>query len=71
MKSIALSVALAASITGCAHKQMSNSELARSTVMVGAAVVITGAVVYAEYRSQSGPELPNTTSAALPPGGAR
>jgi hypothetical protein len=59
-------VVLALGFTGCAHgKSMTNQQLARGALGVGAAVLITGAIVYAEYRS-SPPELP-TTSTALPP----
>jgi hypothetical protein len=59
-------LATALGLAGCAHKSMSNPQLARSALGVGAAVLITGAIVYSEYRS-SPPELPPTTSAALPP----
>jgi hypothetical protein len=58
---------LALSFTGCAHKQMTNGQLARSAATVGAAVVITSAIIYAEYRSSTAPELPQTTPSALPP----
>jgi hypothetical protein len=59
-------VVLALGFAGCAHHtSMTNQQLTRSALGVGAAVLITSAIVYAEYRS-SPPELP-TTSAALPP----
>ena len=65
MKSlIALSIPVLFAL-GCAHKPMTNAQFARSTAAVSAAVLITSAVVYAEYRS-SPPEL-SAHSAALPP----
>ena len=54
---------LALGFTGCAHKPMTNAQLARSAATVGAAVVVTSVLVYAEYRDAG----PATTSAALPP----
>jgi len=65
MKRLALCV-LALGLAGCAHKQLTNAQLARSAATVGAAVVITSAIVYAEYRSASAPDLPQPTT-ALPP----
>ena len=56
----------ALAFTGCAHTQMTNAQLARSAATVSAAVIITSAIVYAEYRSASPPDLPQT-STALPP----
>ena len=63
LTALALVAALAA---GCAHKPMTNQQLARSATAVGAAVIITSAIVYAEYRSATPPNLGPTTS-ALPP----
>jgi len=61
------SILLALGLAGCAsHKPMTNQQLARGAVSVGAAVLITSAIVYAEYRS-SPPELPQSTTTALPP----
>jgi hypothetical protein len=51
---------------GCAHKPMTNHQLARSTAAVGAAVLITSAIVYAEY-SAPPPDLSAPSAAALPP----
>ena len=66
MKRLLLCV-LAFGFTGCAHRQLTNGQLARSAATVGAAVVITSAIVYAEYRSATAPELPQTSPTALPP----
>jgi hypothetical protein len=52
---------------GCAHTPMTNAQFARSSAAVGAAVLITSAVVYAEYRSSSAPELSGPSAVALPP----
>ena len=60
------SILFALGLAGCAHKPMTNQQLARGAVSVGAAVLITSAIVYAEYRS-SPPELPQSTTTALPP----
>ena len=62
MKALVIPVLLALGFTGCAHKPMTNAQLARSAATVGAAVVVTSVLVYAEYR-----DAPPTTSAALPP----
>ena len=67
MKPLVMSVLLALGLAGCAHKPMTNQQLARGAVSVGAAVLITGAIVYAEYRSASAPELPQSSTTALPP----
>ena len=71
MKSLAIALVLALGIPGCAHKPVSNDNLARSAVTVGAAVLITGALVYAEYHQQSAGDVGGATAAALPPQGAQ
>jgi hypothetical protein len=71
MRSLAIALVLALGIPGCAHKPISNDNLARSAVTVGAAVLITGALVYAEYRSQSTGDVGGPSAAALPPQGAQ
>ena len=71
MRSLAIALVLALGSPGCAHKPVSNDNLARSAVTVGAAVLITGALVYAEYHSQSAGDVGGQTAAALPPQGAR
>ncbi|HEY5925506.1 MAG TPA: hypothetical protein VIV11_27665 [Kofleriaceae bacterium] len=58
---------LALGLTGCAHKPMTNAQLARSAATVGAAVVLTSALVYAEYRDSGPTEASARTTAALPP----
>ena len=71
MRSLALALVLALGIPGCAHKPASNGTLASSVVTVGAAVLITSAIVYAEYHSPSGGDVSGPTAAALPPQGAQ
>jgi len=71
MRSLAIALVLALGIPGCAHKPVSNDNLARSAVTVGAAVLITSALVYAEYHSQSAGDVGGQTAAALPPQGAQ
>ena len=54
--------------SACAHRPMTNPQLARSVASVGAAVIITSVIVYAEHRDADlSNRLPDTTAAALPP----
>ena len=71
MKSLAIVLVVALGIPGCAHKPVSNSNLARSAVTVGAAVLITSAIVFAEAHSQSSGDINGPSAAALPPQGAQ
>ena len=68
MKSLAIAIVVALGLPGCAHKPVSNSNLARSAVTVGAAVLITSAIVYAEAHSLSSGDINGPSAAALPPG---